>query len=49
MMKSLKMANIQNIFWDISFIIHLNIRIKNLHEINIKNIVVNNTTHLLLI
>ena len=34
---------------DNNFITHFNIRIKNLYEVNIQNIIVNNTTHSLLI
>jgi len=39
---------LKNYFWQEN-IIHFNIRIKNLYEVNIQNIIENNTTHSLLI
>ena len=47
-----KVAAIKNrsmLVMDNNFIIHFNIRIKNLYKVNIQNIIVNNTTHSLLI
>jgi hypothetical protein len=43
------MVNIQNIIRDSIFITQFNTRIKKLYEVNIQNIIMNNTIHSLLI